>query len=100
MPSNCLFCQIASAKIPSYKVFEDDNFMAFLDIMPVVQGHTLIIPKKHYRWVHQVKEFGPFWEVAQKVAQKQIKILAAPTILFMTAGFQVPHAHIHVLPAP
>ncbi len=100
MKLNCIFCQIAVNKIPSYKVFEDDNFLAFLNIMPVVSGHALVIPKKHYRWVHQVKEFGPLWEVAQIVAQKQINSLGAPTVLFMTAGFQVPHAHIHVLPAP
>lgn len=96
----CLFCQILSAKIPSYKVFEDNNFLAFLDIMPVVRGHTLVIPKKHYRWVHQVKQFGLFWEVAQKVATVQISALKAETVVFATAGFQVPHAHIHVLPMP
>jgi len=100
MPSNCLFCQIASAKIPSCKVFEDDNFLAFLDISPVVVGHTLVIPKKHYRWVHEVKEFGPFWQVAQKVAQAQIKTIKSETVVFATAGFQVPHAHIHVMPCP
>ena len=100
MPSNCLFCQIASAKIPSCKVFEDDNFLAFLDISPVVVGHTLVIPKKHYRWVHQVKQFGKFWEVAQKVAQTQIAVFKSETVVFATAGFQVPHAHIHVMPCP
>jgi len=74
--------------------------MAFLDISPVVVGHTLVIPKKHYRWVHQVKEFGQFWKVAQKVARMQIKSLVAPTVVFATAGFQVLHAHIHVMPMP
>lgn len=97
---SCLFCQIAFAKIPSYIVYEDNEFMAILDISPVVIGHTLIIPKKHYRWVHQVKEFGPFWEVAQKVAQAQISALKSETVVFATAGFQVPHAHIHVMPCP
>lgn len=97
---DCLFCQIASAKIPSYKIFEDGNFLAFLDIMPVVEGHTLVIPKKHYRWVHEVKQFGPFWEAAQKVAQAQIAVLKSETVVFATAGFQVPHAHIHVMPFP
>lgn len=74
--------------------------MAFLDISPVVIGHTLVIPKTHYRWVHQVKDFGPFWEVAQKIAAAQIKALKSETVVFATAGFQVPHAHIHVLPMP
>lgn len=100
MKSNCLFCKIASGKIPTNLVYEDENFMAFLDIMPVVIGHTLVIPKTHYRWVHQVKQFGPFWEIAQKVAQAQIASLKSETVVFATAGFQVPHAHIHVLPMP
>lgn len=95
---DCIFCQIASGKISCHKVFENDDFIGFLDTSPVVEGHTLIIPKKHFRWVHEVEEFGRFWEVAQKVARAQIKILKAPTVIFATAGFQVPHAHIHVMP--
>ncbi len=97
---NCIFCKIVEGSIPSYNVYEDDQFLAFLDISPVVSGHTLVIPKKHYRWVHDVEEFGPFWEVAQKVARAQLATLNAPTVIFATAGFQVPHAHIHVLPTP
>lgn len=97
---DCIFCQIASGKISSHKVFENDGFIGFLDISPVVEGHTLIIPKKHYRWVHQVDEFGKFWEAAQKVAKAQIKALKAETVIFATAGIEVPHAHIHVLPMP
>lgn len=95
---DCIFCQIGSGKISCSKVFENDEFVGFLDISPVVEGHALIIPKKHFRWVHEVEEFGKFWEVAQKVAKAQIKILKAPTVIFATAGFQVPHAHIHVMP--
>lgn len=98
--SDCLFCSIATHQIPTNLVYEDDDFMAFLDISPVIVGHTLIIPKKHYRWVHQVKDFGAFWEVAQKIAKSQLKALAAPTVVFATAGLEIPHAHIHVLPMP
>lgn len=97
---DCIFCQIASGKISSHKVFENKDFIGFLDISPVISGHTLIIPKKHYRWVHQVDEFGKFWEAAQKVAKAQIKALKAETVIFATAGIEVPHAHIHVLPMP
>lgn len=96
----CLFCRIAAGELRSYKVFEDERFLAFLDVKPVVAGHTLVIPKQHYRWVHEVVEFGPFWEVAQQVAKAQLAALAVPTVVFATAGFQVPHAHIHVLPMP
>lgn len=100
MTTSCLFCRIAAGELPAYKVFEDDRFLAFLDISPVVEGHTLVIPKKHYRWAHEVVEFGNYWEVAQKVAKAQLVALGAPTVVFATAGFQVPHAHIHVLPMP
>lgn len=98
--TDCIFCNIVSGKLPAYKVYEDDEYLAFLDIFPVVAGQTLIVPKKHYRWVYDVPEFGDYWSVAQKVAKAQLTALAAPTVLFLTAGFQVPHAHIHVLPAP
>lgn len=97
---DCIFCLIVSGKIPCYKVFENEHFLGFLDIFPVVEGHTLVIPKKHFRWVHEVEEFGKFWEAAQKVARAQIKGLKASTVVFATAGFQVPHAHIHVMPCP
>jgi histidine triad (HIT) family protein len=97
---DCIFCLIVSGKLPFYKVFENERFLGFLDISPVVDGHTLIIPKKHYRWVHEVEEFGEFWEAAQKVARAQIKGLKVSTVVFATAGFQIPHAHIHVMPMP
>lgn len=97
---NCIFCRLADRQLPTNLVYEDDRFMAFLDISPIVIGHTLVIPKTHYRWVHQVKEFGPLWRVAQKVALAQIKFLKSETVVFATAGFQIPHAHIHVLPMP
>lgn len=95
---DCIFCLIVLGKIPCYKVFENKHFLGILDIFPVVEGHTLVIPKKHFRWVHEVEEFGKFWEAAQKVARAQIKGLKASTVVFATAGFQVPHAHIHVIP--
>lgn len=97
---DCIFCLIVAGKLPFYKIFENERFLGFLDISPVVGGHTLIIPKKHYRWVHEVEDFGEFWEAAQKVARAQIKGLKASTVVFATAGFQVPHAHIHVMPMP
>ena len=47
----CIFCQIVAGKLPSYKVYEDEEFLAFLDIFPKSTGHTLVIPKKHVEWV-------------------------------------------------
>jgi histidine triad (HIT) family protein len=94
---DCLFCKIAKGEIPSYKVYEDDKYYAFLDIFPKVKGHTLLIPKNHYRWTYEVPEFGEYWETAKIVSEKIQKILGAKWVNFFTHG-QIPHAHIHIIP--
>ncbi len=94
----CIFCKIVAKQIPALAVYEDDKFIAFLDINPLNPGHTLVVPKQHHRWVYDVPEFGEYWEVAKLVALAAIKTLNANTVNFATAGFQVPHAHIHVVP--
>ena len=96
--SDCIFCQIAKGKIPCYKTYEDKDFLGFLDIKPLNPAHSLIIPKKHYRWVWQVKKAGEYWQAANKVALGIIRALKPITVLFLTSGFEVSHAHIHVLP--
>lgn len=98
MEEKCIFCAIVNNQIPSFKVYEDDKFLAFLDIRPVNKGHTLVIPKTHHRWTYDVPEFGSYFEVAKKIAISQLKSLEAKFIQFITAGLEVPHAHIHVIP--
>lgn len=98
MEENCVFCKIVSVEIPSYKVYEDDNFTAFLDISPLNPGHIQVIPKKHYRWVWDVPEFGRYWEVARKVALGAMKALNVPMVEFLTHGMEIPHAHIWIVP--
>lgn len=95
---NCIFCKIVKREIPCYKVYEDDQFLAFLDINPKSPGHTLVIPKTHYQWTYDVPNFGQFWEVAKKIALAQIEALSCDYVTFMTLGIEVPHAHIHVVP--
>ncbi len=95
---DCIFCKIVAGKIPSYKVYEDDLFLAFMDVFPRVKGHVLVIPKKHYRWVYDVPKFGAYWEVAKKIAAQVQKGVGASYISFLTMGEAVPHAHIHILP--
>ena len=96
---DCIFCKIVKGEIPCHKNYEDDNFLAFLDISPVALGHTLLIPKNHYRWVYEIPEFGEFWQVAQKIA---LNIKNSPInpeyISFLTMGNEVAHAHIHIIP--
>lgn len=81
----------------AYKVFENDSFLGFLDIFPRSKGHTLIIPKKHVRWVYEVADFGAYWEAAHVVTKAIQKSLHPKWISYFTYG-AVPHAHIHILP--
>ncbi len=96
--SECIFCQIIKGEIPSFKVYENDKFFAFLDIRPRTEGHTLLIPKEHYRWVYDVPYFGEYWETAKKVALAQKEALGAEFVTFLTHGLEVEHAHIHIIP--
>lgn len=98
MEQRCIFCKIVEGEIPSFKVYEDDHFIAFLDVFPRVKGHTLVIPKEHYRWVYDVPNFGEYFEVAKKVAMKTQNVVQSRFISFVTMGEEVPHAHIHILP--
>ena len=97
---NCIFCQIVKGKIPSYKVYEDVNFFAFLDIKPRAYGHTLVIPKKHYRWVYDLEQedFKKYWGVVLKITKALQKALNPTFITYVTHGLEIEHAHIHVVP--
>lgn len=96
---DCIFCKIIKGEIPCHKIYEDDNFLAFLDINPVSIGHTLLIPKDHYRWVYDVPNFDEFWKIAQKIAINIKKSSINPEyISFLTMGNEVAHAHIHIIP--
>lgn len=94
----CVFCQIVAGKLPAYKVYEDEEFLVFLDIRPLNPGHSQVIPKKHYRWTWDVPNFGAYWEAARKVAKAVMRGLGARTVSFATLGQEVPHAHIWVIP--
>jgi len=97
----CVFCEIAAKRIPALTVYEDDGFVAFLDINPLNKGHTLVVPRKHARWTFEVERFGDYFEVAKSVALAAMEALGAFTVNFLTMGFgdmSVEHAHIHVVP--
>jgi histidine triad (HIT) family protein len=95
---NCIFCKIANKEIPAHIVYEDENFLAFLDINPQSPGHCQIIPKRHYRWVWQVPNIGEYFAVAQKIALAQMKAFETDWILSKIVGDEVEHAHIWVYP--
>lgn len=96
----CIFCKIVSGDIPSTKIYEDDDFLAFLDIRPLSPGHTLLIPKKHYRWVWDVPNAGEYFKVAQKIAVALQKAFGTEAVLSKIIGDEVPHAHIWLYPNP
>jgi len=94
---NCIFCQIVAGKIPCFKVYEDKGFLGFLDINPFAFGHVLLIPKKHYRWVWQVNNPN-YFKAAAKISASIIKVLGAQTVTYLSMGFLVKHAHLHLIP--
>jgi histidine triad (HIT) family protein len=103
--SECLFCKIVSGSIPSRKVYEDDETLAFLDIFPANRGHTLVIPKKHSQDIHDTDAaiYGVVARSAKKVADLlQTTLRSEGTSIFQMsreAGWQtVFHLHIHVIP--
>ncbi len=98
--NDCIFCKIVAGEIPSKKVYEDQDFLAFLDIRPLSPGHTLIIPKKHYRWVWQVENAGAYFEVAKKIALALKKAFGVEQIESKIVGEEVHHAHIWIFPDP
>ena len=95
---NCIFCKIARGEIPAQKVFEDNRFVAFLDIRPQATGHCQLIPKEHYSWVWDVPNIGAYMEAAQKVALAQRKAFGTEMIVSRIIGDEVPHAHIWLIP--
>lgn len=95
---DCIFCQIVKGRIPCYKVYEDKKFLGFLDVAPLNLGHCLVIPKKHFRWVDDVPDFGAYFEVAKKAGLAVKEILSPDFVSYFTIGTDVFHAHIHVLP--
>lgn len=101
----CIFCQIVSGEIPSYKVYEDEKTLAFLDITPVNPGHTLVIPKAHYQDLGDI----PDTELADLIVKvKEISRLLKDKLGFagynvtenngVSAGQTIPHLHFHIIP--
>ena len=102
---SCIFCKIANSTIPSYKVYEDNDIIAFLDVNPVSKGHTLVLPKEHIRNITTCPKdlLDKAFRVAQLIAQAEITQLGASGVNVITncgaaAGQSVDHFHIHVIP--
>ncbi|MFY7845628.1 HIT family protein [Chryseobacterium gambrini] len=95
-----IFTKIINGEIPSYKIAEDENFIAFLDAMPLVKGHTLVVPKKEVDLIFDLdsEEYKNLWGFSQKVAKKIKKAIPCVRVGVAVVGLEVPHAHIHLIP--
>lgn len=102
---DCIFCKIVKGEIPCSKVFENEKFLAFLDIGPVNKGHTLVIPKKHYKNLFDMpkEELNDYLEVIQRVSKAVMKGVDADGVNInmsneSAAGQVVMHSHFHLIP--
>ena len=94
-----IFSKIAAGEIPSYKIAEDENFYAFLDINPVAKGHTLVIPRHEVDYIFDLsaEEYTAFWNFAHKVATAMKAVMPCKRIGVAVMGLEVPHADIHLI---
>ena len=95
-----VFSKIVRNEIPSFKIHENDNFLAFLDINPLKRGHTLVIPKKEVDYIFDIEtqEYLQLWEFTQVISKAMKKAISCKRISIVVIGLDVPHAHIHLIP--
>jgi len=95
-----VFSKIVRNEIPSFKIHENDNFLAFLDINPLKRGHTLVIPKKEVDYIFDIEtqEYLQLWEFTQVISKAMKKVISCKRISIVVIGLDVPHAHIHLIP--
>ena len=98
MNEECVFCKIVKGEIPCYKIYEDKEFISFLDITPRNKGHTLVIPKEHYRWVWDVPNLEKYFGVVGTIANALRKAMDTEWVISLVVGEEIPHAHVWLIP--
>lgn len=95
-----IFTKIINGEIPCYKIAEDENYFAFLDINPLTEGHTLVVPKREEDYLFDLgdEELSGMVVFAKKVAASQKARLGCKRVAMVVLGMEVPHAHIHLIP--
>ena len=95
-----IFTKIIKGEIPSYKIYEDEQTIAFLDIEPAVHGHTLVVPKKQVDQFYDLDDetYDALWRTVKKVAANHREKLGTDRIGVVVKGVDVPHAHVHIEP--
>ncbi len=95
-----IFTRIINGEIPAHRIYEDDRVIAFLDIHPIADGHTLVVPKKQIEQFTDLddKDFLYLMEVSQKLARHLKEVLGKQRVTLRIEGFDVPHVHVHLVP--
>ena len=95
-----IFTRIINGEIPCHKIDEDDRYFAFLDIMPLAKGHTLVIPKQEVDYLFDLdaETYSGLWLFAQKISKAVEAAIPCKRIGVAVIGLEVPHAHIHLVP--
>jgi len=95
-----IFTRIVNGEIPCYKIAEDSNYLAFLDINPLARGHVLVIPKKEVDYIFDIDDnlLGGMMVFAKKIAKAIDKTIPCKRVGVVVIGLEVPHAHIHLIP--
>lgn len=97
-----IFTRIINGEIPAHRIYEDDQVIAFLTNHPLSDGHTLVVPKKQVDqvWDLEQSDYDYLWEAAKKVASHLRDVMDIERVGVVVKGFEVPHAHIHLIPVP
>jgi len=95
-----IFTKIVNGEIPSYKIAETENFLAFLDVFPLAKGHVLVIPKKEIDSIFDIddQEYKDLWLFAKNIANAIELAIPCKRVGVAVIGLEVPHAHIHLIP--
>lgn len=98
MPS--IFSKIVAGEIPAYKIYEDENFLAFLDINPLAIGHTLVIPKQEIDYFFDIEDnlLSDMILISKKISKALKSSIECKKVGMIVIGDEVPHAHIHLIP--
>ena len=95
-----IFTKIVKGEIPAYKIAEDENFLAFLDVFPLAKGHVLVIPKQEIDSIFDLSDesYTNLWLFAKKTAKALKRAMPCKRVGIAVIGLEVPHAHIHLIP--
>lgn len=100
MQNDTIFGKIIRGEIPATKVYEDEQFLAFLDINPVAKGHTLLIPKAHYAWIHETPDelIAEIFIKTKELINAMRANIGCDYVQVGVVGNEIPHFHIHLIP--